>query len=211
MVLGNCSSAPARRGQWYYRASLIAVVGVFLTLAGMGRASAATLFTDNFEDGNAAGWVTTAGTWIVNQEQTKVLRQSSLVANALARTGQLSWSNYTVTAQVRPESFNGLPGFAGVVVRASSTSNYYALVLRADDTAALTRTVNGTTTTLAAIRFDVSLGTTYTVSLRTSGQTLVGSVGGQSLQATDGFLLQGPAGFTTTWAVAAFDNIVIST
>lgn len=205
------SSAPVRRrGEWFLRGSLVALVAVLFAVVGMGRASAAALVSDDFEDGNAAGWTTTGGTWIVNQEETKVLRQSSFAVNALARIGQLAWSDYIITAQVKPESFNGLPGFAGVVSRASSTSTYYALVIRADNTAALTRTIGGTTVTLAAIRFSVSLDTTYTLTLRTSGHTLTGWVDGRSLSASDGFLFQGPAGLTTTWSVASFDNVVIA-
>ncbi|HKS98164.1 MAG TPA: hypothetical protein VJT31_01425 [Rugosimonospora sp.] len=175
-----------------------------------GQASAATLVSDNFEDGNAAGWTLTGGTWIVTHEDSRVLHQSSFAANALARIGQPGWQNYTVTATVRPTSFNGLPGFAGIVARAGSTSNYYALVLRPNDTAALTRTIGGTTVTLAAIPVNVATGTTYTLSLRVAGQTLTGRVDGAALSASDGFVLQGPAGFVTTWTSASFDNFVVT-
>jgi hypothetical protein len=169
------------------------------------------LVADNFEDNNAAGWTTTGGTWIVNLDGSNhVLRQSSLAANALARTGSVTWRDYTVTAQVQPQSFNGLPGFAGVVARAQSTSNYYALVLRPNDTAALTRTVGGVSQTLATARVAVDTGTWYTVTLAVAGQRLTGSVNGTSISATDGFLNGGPAGLVTTWTTAAFDNTTVA-
>jgi hypothetical protein len=178
---------------------------------GVGTASADTLTADNFDDGDAAGWTTTGGTWIVNIDGSdKVLRQSSLAANSLARVGPLSWRNYTVTAAVRPESYNGMPGFAGVVARASSTSNYYALVLRPNDTAVLTRTVNGTAQILATIRVSVAEDSWYKLSLSVEGQRLVGTVNGTSFSATDGFLSSGPAGLVTTWTTASFDDVVVA-
>jgi pectate lyase len=191
---------------------LVAVTALLVVSTGVGTASAATLISDNFEDGNAAGWTTTGGTWIVNSltDSSRVLRQSSLVAGALARTGSLSWQDYTVTAAVKPENFNGLPGWAGVVARASSTSNYYALVLKANDTVALTRTIGGTTQTLSSTKFSVDTGTWYTLSLNVDGSRLTGTVGGTSLSVSDGYLYGGPGGLTTTWTVAAFDNVVIS-
>jgi len=96
------------------------------------------------------------------------------------------------------------------VARAGSTTNYYAAVLRADGTLAVTRTVNGTTLTLASARVSVDLDTWYTVSLAVSGTRLTGSVGGTSVSATDGFLYQGPAGLTTTWSVTSFDNVAVT-
>jgi len=190
---------------------LIAMVAMLLTATGGGTAWAATLFTDNFEDGNAAGWITTGGTWIVTQESSKVLHQSSLAANALARAGQPGWRDYTVTADVKPTSFNGFPGFVGVVARAQSTTTYYALVLRPNNTAELTRTVGGTASTLAVMRVAVSAGTTYTLALRTAGQSLTGWVNGVAVTASDGFIFAGQAGLVTTWTTASFDNVIVNT
>jgi len=190
---------------------LAILTALLVGFTGVGPASAATLRADDFEDGNSSGWTTTGGTWIVNRDASnRVLRQSSFAANALARVGAISWRNYTVTASVRPESFNGMPGFAGVVARANSTSNYYALVLRPDDTAALTRTVGGTAQTLATARVAVEAGAWHTLSLRVEGQQLTGTVGGVTLTASDGFLYGGPAGLVTTWTTASFDSVLVT-
>lgn len=200
-----------RKLRWAMLGGLATVlVALLVTAAGVGTASAATLVSDDFEDGNAEGWTTTGGTWIVNSEASRVLNQSSFVANALARTGEPGWRNYTVQAEVTPVSFNGLPGFAGVAARVNSTTSYYALVVRPNDTAALIRTVNGTAITLASAPLQVSAGSTYTLALTVSGQTLVGRAGDVELTASDGFLFTGPAGLVTTWTSASFDNIVIS-
>lgn len=204
---------PGRWADGWRRGGLLTVlIALLVGFTGVGAASAATLVNDNFEDGNAAGWTTTGGVWIVANENTKVLRQSSLAAGALARIGALSWRDYTVTAQVEPTSFNGLPGFTGVVARASSTTNYYALVLRPDNTAALLRVIGGQAAVLATQRVTVRTGVVYTLALRVAGRALTGSVnGGVRITATDGFLLQGPAGLTTTWTTASFDNVRVDT
>jgi hypothetical protein len=200
------------RRRWHHGGLLVGLVALLLAVVGAGTASAATLTSDDFEDGNAAGWTTTGGTWIVVTEpDSRVLHQSSLAANALARTGQPGWRDYTVTAEVTPTSFNGLPGFVGVVSRAQSTSNYYALVLRPNDTAALIRTIGGTSTTLADARVTVTEDTSYTLSLRTAGRTLTGWVNGVQLTASDGFLFGGPAGLVSTWTTASFDNVSVDT
>jgi len=189
-------------------AILAAVVAVF---TGASAASAATLRSDDFEDGDAAGWTPTGGTWIVNLDGTgHVLRQSSLAAGALDRNGSPAWQDYRVTAEVRPESFNGLPGFAGVAARASSAGNYYALVLRPNDTAALTRTVGGRSQTLATLPVSVDTGRWYKLSLTVEGRQLTGSVDGATFGTTDGFLYGGPAGLVTTWTTASFDDVVIT-
>jgi hypothetical protein len=188
---------------------LVAVAALLFTAIGAGTASAATLATDDFEDGNASGWTTTGGTWIVTREDSRVLRQSNLAVNALARTGQPGWRNYTVSADVTPDSFNGMPGFAGVVARAQSTTVYYALVVRPDDSAALIRTIGTTSTTLAEADVEVEEGTTYRLSLRVSGRNLTGTVGGKTLKATDGFITSGPAGLTTKYGTASFDNVTV--
>lgn len=189
-------------------AALAAVLAVF---TGAGAASAATLRSDDFEDGDAAGWTPTGGTWIVNLDGTNhVLRQSSLAADALTRNGSPAWRDYRVTAEVRPESFNGLPGFAGVVARAGSAGDHYALALRPNDTAALIRTVGGRSQTLATLAVAVDEGRWYRLSLTVDGQQLTGSVDGASFGATDGFLYGGPAGLLTTWTTASFDDVVIA-
>jgi hypothetical protein len=191
---------------------LVGLVVLAVAAFGAGTASAATLTADNFEDGNAAGWTTTGGTWAVAQESSKVLRQSSLAANAVARTGSLSWQNYTVKADVKPSSYNGMPGFAGIVARAQSSSTYYALVLRPDDSVALIRSINGESSTLSSAPLAVSAGTTYTLSLRVAGQSLTGQVNGVRVTASDAFnLTAGPAGLVTTWTMTSFDNVSVNT
>ena len=105
---------PSSGKRWARVGAPAIAAAVLAVFTGVGTASAATLVSDDFEDANASGWTTTGGTWIVNLDGANhVLRQSSLVSGALARTGTYSWHDYTVTAAVKPGSFNGLPGWVG--------------------------------------------------------------------------------------------------
>src|SRR5688572_22606544 len=58
--------------------TLIAVSTALLAaiVAVGGTAYAATLFSDDFEDGNSTGWTTSGGTWSVTTDGSRVLRQT---------------------------------------------------------------------------------------------------------------------------------------
>src|SRR5688572_12863075 len=94
-----------------WRAGLVAAAALTLaaglTVGLSGTASAATLFTDDFNDGNSTGWTASGGTWSVTTDGTPVLRQAGTSADARALAGTPSWTDYTVTARVKPTAFNG--------------------------------------------------------------------------------------------------------
>jgi hypothetical protein len=60
---------------------------VLAALAVASVASAATLFTDDFQDGNLNGWTRSGGTWSVVTDGTLALRQSSTSSTARALGG----------------------------------------------------------------------------------------------------------------------------
>src|SRR5688500_18558951 len=89
-------------------------------------AFAATLFSDDFADGNATGWSTSGGTWSVTTvDGSPAYQQSGTSADARARAGQSSSTNYTAAARVRPTAFNGANRFVALLARAQSTNSYY--------------------------------------------------------------------------------------
>ena len=113
------------------RRRLLVSVGAALAAValaiGMGAtAYADTLFTDNFEDGNSAGWSRSGGSWSVATDGSRVYRQSSTSSDARARAGTASWTNYTVTARVKPTAFNGSNRF---VARAGPRPEQHQLLL----------------------------------------------------------------------------------
>src|SRR5262245_20906300 len=88
-----------------------------------------TLFSDNFEDGNANGWTKSGGSWSVVSDGSLVYRQSSTASDARARAGSTSLTNYAVQARVKPLAFNGSNRFVGLIARAQSMTSYYLLAL----------------------------------------------------------------------------------
>src|SRR5688572_5010107 len=174
-------------------------------------ASAATLLTDDFQDGNANGWTTAGGAWSVVTDGSLVYRQSGTTGDARSRVGSTSWTNYTVSVRVKPLSFNGTNRFVSVLARAQSDTSYYYLALRSNNTVELKKLVNGTATTFATAAVTVTIGTWYTLALEVSGSTLRGSVnGGSALTATDSQYAAGPAGVNTFNATASYDDVLVT-
>jgi pectate lyase len=171
------------------------------------RAEAATLFADDFNDGNATGWTTNGGSWSVSSG---AYGQSSTGADAKAQTGSTSWTNYGVQARVRPNAFGtGSNRFVGVLARAQNMTNYYYLVL-ASNQVVLGRRLAGGYTTLVSASVTVTTGTWYTLRLEAFGNTLRGFVGG-TLVATagDGSFATGRVGLTAVSASGSFDDVAV--
>jgi pectate lyase len=189
----------------------LALVAAFVTVTGS-TASAATLFSDDFEDGNSSGWTTSGGSWSVITDGSRVFRQSGTSSDARARAGTSTWTDYAVTARVRPTAFNGSNRFVAVLARAQSNTSYYYLALRQNNTVELKKLVGGSSTTLASAPVTVTLGTWYTLRLEVSGTQLRGNVnGGTVLAATDSQFRSGQIGVATFNASASFDNVVVET
>jgi pectate lyase len=196
-------------------AGLAAALTAALTAALVGfagGAQAATIFTDNFEDGDSAGWTASGGTWSVAADTSRVLRQSGTSSDARSRAGSASWTDYTVSTRVRPTAFNGTNRFVALAARAQSATSYYYVALRSNNTVELKKLVNGSATTLVSTSVTVSAGTTYTLSLQVSGSTLRSTVnGGSTLTATDTAYAAGGIGVATYYASADFDDVTVET
>ncbi len=196
------------QGRW--RAALVASATTIVLAAFLvSRADAATLFSDDFNDGNSSGWSTSGGSWSAS---TGAYRQSSTSADAKASAGTTSWTDYTVQAKVTPITFGNVSRAVGVTARAQSSSNFYSLVLVASGQVQLRRHVGGGMGTLATVNYSVTPGTTYTLTLTVAGSSLAGSVNGNRLlTASDSALLQGRVGFVASYASATFDDITVFT
>ncbi len=184
-------------------AAVLTVVAFVATTA-----SAATLFSDDFNDGNANGWTVSGGSWSV---ASGVYGQTGTSSDARARSGQASWTNYTVTARIRANAFNGSNRFVALLARAQSNTSYYYVALRSNNTVELKKLVGGTSTTLATAPVTVSIGTWYTVSLTVNGSNLSSQVnGGATLTASDSQFASGQVGLATFNASASFDDVVVT-
>jgi pectate lyase len=184
----------------------LSVVAVVAALGLSTMASAATLFSDDFTDGNAAGWSTSGGSWSV---VSAAYQQSGTSADAKAQAGTATWTDYSVQARVRPNAFGSNASRAvGIAARAQSTSNFYSLVLTGSNSVQLRRG----STTLASAALTVSAGTWYTLLLTASGSSLTGSVNGAALvSASDNTFGTGRIGLVSSYSAATFDDIAVFT
>ncbi|GIF66779.1 hypothetical protein Ais01nite_48140 [Asanoa ishikariensis] len=189
-----------------------AVAAAALVLGMTSGASAATLFSDDFEDGNSSGWTTNGGSWSVTADGSRVLRQSSTSSDARALAGTASWTDYAVQARVRPVAFNGSNRFVAVLARVQSSTSYYYLALRSNNTVELKKLVGGSSTTLDTASVGVSAGSFYTLRLEVAGSTLRGYVNGALLaEASDSQWSSGRVGVATFYTSASFDDVAVTT
>ncbi len=110
----------SRRGLLAVGGGLLALALGVATISLAPAASAATLFSDAFSDGDAAGWAVSGGTWAVSGEGT--YRQSGTSSDARSRAGSTSWTEYTVSARIRPIAVNGSNRFVALLARVQSAT-----------------------------------------------------------------------------------------
>ncbi|BCJ72481.1 hypothetical protein CS0771_20250 [Catellatospora sp. IY07-71] len=192
-------------------ALLAMVMTVLINLTG-GVAMAATLFSDNFNSGTATGWSKSGGDWTVVTDGTGVFQQSK-TDSELARqfAGSSSWTNYTVTARVKPTAFNGTGRYASLGARSTGSSTRYQLALLNTGRAEL-QVVNGSSVTvIGGTNLSVTTGTWYSLQLTVSGNTLTGWVNGAQVATGSSSLFSaGRIVLATSYAAARFDDIVVS-
>jgi pectate lyase len=194
-------------------AGAVAIVAAGLNIAVGQSAFAATLFSDNFEDGNNSGWSSSGGSWSVVSDGSFVDRQSNANSERARHfAGSTSWTNYVVQARVKPLSYNGSNRVVALVSRASGSTRMYRLALINANRVELQAMNGSSITTLASVGMTVSTGTFYTLRLTTNGSTISGSVNGTSVgSATNTLNASGRVGFYTEFATASFDDITVDT
>ena len=89
------------------------------------------MFCDDFEDGDTVGWTPSGGTWSVITDGSRVYQGGN--GNSMSLAGSASWTDQTVTARVKVLQFGGTSTSyrAGIVARATSTSNLYVFAIDA--------------------------------------------------------------------------------
>ncbi|MEV4416628.1 pectate lyase [Catellatospora sp. NPDC049609] len=175
-----------------------------------GTAYAATLFSDDFEDGNSTGWSKSGGSWSVVADGSQAYRQTSTGADAKAQAGS-AWTGQSVSVRVKPIAFGNASRSVGVAARLQSLSNYYSLVLTGGGAVQLRRVSGGGVTTLATAAVPVSPGTWYTLRLDAFGSALTGFVNGSQLvAATDAAFSSGKIGLMSSYASASFDDVTVN-
>jgi pectate lyase len=199
------------RRRLYALVGAAAVALAAVVVAATPSAFAATLFSDDFQDGNSSGWSTSGGTWSVVTDGSAVLRQSGTGSDAAARAGSASWTNYQVGGSVKPVAYAASTRFVALLARVRSNTSYYYLALEGNDSVVLGKRVSGTLVTLASASLPTTAGTWYGLHLTVSGTSLTGSVdGGPTLTATDSQYASGQTGFATSYASGELDNLLVT-
>jgi pectate lyase len=170
------------------------------------------LFSDNFEDGNTAGWTLRSGAWSVTTAAgSKALTQSA-TGTAVATAGSSAWTATDVRVTATNVSTTGKASAVLVLARVRDASNYYALALRDANKVELRRVVAGTSTVLASAPLQAATGKAFALRLVVKGGTLTGYVDGVKLvTASDTTFAAGTAGVVSENAVARFDDVAVLT
>jgi hypothetical protein len=180
--------------------------------AGTGTSAfAATVFSDDFNDGDASGWSKSGGTWSVLTDGSGVFNQAS-AGSELARqfAGQTTWTDYQVQARVKPTGFGSSTGLVGLAARSTSSTKMYRLALLGSGRAEL-QAVNGSQiTAIGSASLAISTGTWYTLRIETSGSTVRGFVNGTQVgSGSNSLAASGRVGLVTAYAGASFDDVTV--
>ena len=208
------TSRPSARRRWHRWPVVAGAVGVLVAAAvGFSQsAQAATLFSDNFEDGDTDGWSKSGGTWAVVSDGSQAVRQSNVGSeNARLFTGSTSWTSYTVQARVKPQSFAS-NGQVGLLARASGSTKFYRLALLPGNQVQLQAVSGSTITVIGGASRTVATGSWYTLAIEVNGSTIRGTVDGAQVAAgSNSMVTAGRVGVQTLYATAAFDDVSVST
>jgi hypothetical protein len=174
--------------------------------------AATTVFSADFESGSTSDWSKSGGTWSVVADGSQSLRQTNASSeNAREFAGDASWTDYTVSARVKPLSY-GSGGYAGLLARAKSSTTFYRLALLSGNQVQLQAVSSGSVTVLGSASRTVATGSWYTLSLTVSGSTISGSVDGTGIgSATSSVAASGRIGLQTGYASAGFDDVTVTT
>lgn len=165
---------------------------------------------DDFQDGNAAGWVATGGSFaVVATTASSVYRQSSLTGNAAALLGETIGSNQSIQADIRPSAFSGADRWFGLVARYADANNYYYVTARTTNVVQLKKLVNGVVQTLGSVPLTVQANRHYRLRLETIDQRVRLLIDNRLvLDVRDTSLLEGQVGVMMYKAAADYDNLV---
>jgi len=212
----SVSTSAARPPTRRRRLSLIAVVSAAAVVAGViltaPSASAATLFSDDFADGDASGWAKSGGDWSVVSDGTPVYRQGKLDSE-LARVvaGDSGWTDYSVQARVKPLAFDGSARYVGLAARVAGSTKFYRLVLLNANRAELQYVNGSSVTVIGGASRTVATGTWYTLRIDVTGSTISGYLDGTQVgSGSNSSIGSGSIGLQTFHATASFDDVLVS-
>ncbi len=168
----------------------------------------ATLLQDDFNDGNATGWVAGSGTWNVVQGEYRATGSGATRLN-----GSTAWTDYSFSAMLRGDSTTNRPG---IYLRHADDNNFVRLFWPTTSTLRLQQRVGGTFTTLRDYSYAFTPDTWYHFEVQVTGNTVYIWVNGRLLTPVTSFsptLSAGRIGLYnsgTSTAVSRFDDILVT-
>lgn len=185
-----------------------------------------TLLFEDFEDGNADGWIADAddgndlvGNWaVVTEGASKIYKEQTEYSDpSWTVGGRLDWKDQAAETKVQFVSSAAGDAIAYLAVRLSSKERYYFLEFQANETNGslkVRKRVDGSTTDLIPSHktgMPVGPGTWYTIGLSAVGTTLTAKLNGTVIgTATDSALANGGIALGIRDAVAIFDDVKVT-
>lgn len=181
--------------------------------SGQAYAESTVQFSDNFENGGQALWTATSGVWSVVKDSGGYVYQQSSTREGRTFAGDSGWTDYSVTADVYVDDFNG-SNRVYVAGRYTDGNNFYAASLynSKGGTLEIRKKVSGSSTTIASKKnFELKTDTLYRVKLELNGSEIRMYINGElQLTAEDSSLAAGGIGLITYKTKARFDNVIVS-
>ncbi|WFE92917.1 pectinesterase family protein [Micromonospora sp. WMMD987] len=192
-------------------AALTTALLTLTTFGGAQVAHAATLFSDDFTDGDLAGWSRSGGTWSVAADDSPALQQArGGTGEAKLFAGSASWADQAVQARVKPLTLPG-NGMVALLARASGATSYYRLALLVGDQVRLEAVRSGRTTPLGSVSHPVTVGGWHTLRIEVAGTVVRGWVDDVPVGSGTGTLTAtGRIGVQTGNATARFDDVLVT-
>lgn len=167
------------------------------------------LLSDDFSDGDAAGWTPTGGTWGVSAGGYRQSDAAATVTQSIA--GDASWTNYGVAATVTPNALTG-SSIVGLFARYRDADDFYLFDwYRATKSLRILKKVAGTVTTLATVPMSLAQGRAYRFEGRVIGDRLTFLVDGVTMvSASDSALTAGRVGVRAHTVDVTYDDVVVT-
>jgi hypothetical protein len=207
--------------------ALALFIGLSSGLVAVDARATTVLLSDDFKDGDAAGWTPTNGAeWSVASDGTELTYHRTATSATWndSLIGAYSWTDTSVEATVRVNSFlaaNNPAYMAAVYARYSgnspSTTNGYFVTARGDGSIGINKRTNGVNVSLSSFpAAGMIAGSYYTIRLEVIGANPVrlnaylnGVLRVTAVDANS-WIANGQVGFGTFGADASFDNFVVT-
>jgi len=189
---------------------------------GEGGSGPDTVFFDDFEDGDADGWLPTSGSWLIASDDSDVYEQTDAGSTSqfLSAVSGTCWTDQVVEAKVKIVTFNGnsTSNAAGLYARYVSAQTHYLIGMDSGNNGELFigRRVQSTSNAPERIETKTNMGWEtdrwYTLRLEVVGSSLKGYLDDVlQLETTDPSITSGGVAVGARHVNVRFDDVKVTT